>query len=109
VINNYEHIVLKDIAYEKLADWLWGHRYQLLDPTRVQILEICQNLSKEQSANLYHSLKTDLEQTSPVDKDAAPWYFFNFLRMVVVENLGLSVHRCTQGGPGGGGIKVDPP
>jgi hypothetical protein len=106
VINNYEHIVLKDMAYEKLADWLWGHRYQLLDSTRVQILEICQNLSKEQSANLYHSLKTDLDNTSPVDKDAAPWYIYIFFfRMVVVENLVLSVHRCTQWG-GVSAIKV---
>ena len=69
----HPHIVVKDANYEKLSEWLWSRRYQLLDRSRVQIFEICQNLTRRESADLYFSLKTAIEQASSVDKDAATW------------------------------------
>ena len=71
-MNRTEHLVIKDASFERWTEFLHENRFRFLDPERVWISEICQNLTTAESVELYDALKSDLEQSTTVANDAAP-------------------------------------
>ena len=65
-----ENVAIKDSKFEQWCQRLQDPR--VIDPARVQIFKICQNLTSAEAVDLYNILKNDIEQSSSLAKDATP-------------------------------------
>ena len=67
-----QHLVIKDASFDRWSDFLHDNRLRFLDPDRVWMFEICQNLTMSEASDLYTVLKSDLVSSATVANDTSP-------------------------------------